>query len=297
MCHNAVPTPHWMIYGTAWKSIDTYQNVATALLCGFRAFDLAAQPKHYREDLAGKAITDAIRAKSIDRSELWIQSKFAPIENQDPNNVPYPEDSSIEEQIHYSVNQSLSYLRTDDDDEPYLDCLLLHSPLSTAAETLAAWSAMSGYVPSKVKMLGISNVSLPQLKVVYTRAAVKPRVVQNRFCERSGFDQAVRAFCEDLDLMYQGFWILTGSPKLLKSSPVQRLAKLLQVSEQESLYVLASVGKVVVLNGTTNSQRMVADLAVTEKLRSWRLETADQDIWPSLWSSFQEITRGGVPHG
>jgi diketogulonate reductase-like aldo/keto reductase len=48
------------IYGTAWKNERTADLVVQALRAGFRGFDTAAQPKHYREDLVGEGIRKVI---------------------------------------------------------------------------------------------------------------------------------------------------------------------------------------------------------------------------------------------
>ena len=45
-----------MIYGTAWKKENTSNLVIKALRNGFKGIDTACQPKHYSEDLVGKAI-------------------------------------------------------------------------------------------------------------------------------------------------------------------------------------------------------------------------------------------------
>ena len=45
-----------IMYGTAWKKDKTTDLVITAILSGYRGVDTACQPKHYREDLVGKAL-------------------------------------------------------------------------------------------------------------------------------------------------------------------------------------------------------------------------------------------------
>lgn len=61
------------VYGTAWKRQQTVQCVAEAIQHGFRAFDTAGQPKHYREDLVGKAIRDAFEEGIIrSRDEIYV---------------------------------------------------------------------------------------------------------------------------------------------------------------------------------------------------------------------------------
>ena len=61
-----------IIYGTAWKLDATLTNVKQALTAGFRAFDTAAQPKHYREDLVGQAVREIILDGRVARGDLYV---------------------------------------------------------------------------------------------------------------------------------------------------------------------------------------------------------------------------------
>lgn len=45
-----------------------------AILSGFRAVDTAAQPKHYREDLVGEGIRDALKEGGLRREDLYVRS-------------------------------------------------------------------------------------------------------------------------------------------------------------------------------------------------------------------------------
>ena len=60
------------IYGTAWKKESSTALTSQALKAGFRAIDTAAQPKHYREDLVGEGIRDAISSDSVKREDLFV---------------------------------------------------------------------------------------------------------------------------------------------------------------------------------------------------------------------------------
>lgn len=65
------------IYGTAWKKTETTRLVQEALSAGFTAVDTAAQPKHYREDLVGKALRASFEAGSISRDRLFVRAMIA----------------------------------------------------------------------------------------------------------------------------------------------------------------------------------------------------------------------------
>ncbi len=62
-----------LIYGTAWKGSETSSLVYQAVEAGFRAFDTAAQPKHYSEHLVGAGLIKAIRAGLVTRQDLWVR--------------------------------------------------------------------------------------------------------------------------------------------------------------------------------------------------------------------------------
>lgn len=73
-----VTTPA-IVYGTAWKKEDTAKLVKTAITVGFRGVDTAAQPKHYREDLVGQGIRDAINEGIVKREELYVCLPTSPV--------------------------------------------------------------------------------------------------------------------------------------------------------------------------------------------------------------------------
>ena len=87
-----------MIYGTAWKKEQTSRLVEEAILTGFRAIDTACQPKHYREDLVGIGLENSFKNSNLKREDIFIQTKFTPIDGQDKTNMPYLESDNIEKQ-------------------------------------------------------------------------------------------------------------------------------------------------------------------------------------------------------
>lgn len=66
------PDNFGLVYGTAWKTHRTRTLVLEALDAGFRAFDTAAQAKHYQESDVGQAIREALTYGQIKRSDLTV---------------------------------------------------------------------------------------------------------------------------------------------------------------------------------------------------------------------------------
>ncbi|KAI4208167.1 MAG: hypothetical protein LQ348_000306 [Seirophora lacunosa] len=268
------------IYGTAWKDEETANLVHAGLDNGFRALDTAAQPRHYREDLVGQGIEDYLsqdhEGVQVRREDLWIQTKFTPLDGHDHDaRLPYTATSSLPSQIRSSVLSSLSHLSFPANDPsplPYIDCLLLHSPLSTLSSTLLAWRTLESFVPDRIHHLGISNVNLNNLELMYDLTNTKPAVVQNRWYANPAdpYDGALRSFCVEKGIVYQAFGVLSENPALLGSEVVGEVARKVGMSREAALYcLLLELGNVVVLNGTSNVERMRSDWAEYKRCRLW----------------------------
>lgn len=280
-----------LLYGTAWKKDQTTQLVSEALKSGFTGIDTAAQPKHYQEEFVGAGIRQALKSGDIKREDLYIQTKFTSINGQDPQNMPYDAKSSITDQVNASVRSSLHNLRYGElaEHKSYIDCLVLHSPLASMAQTREAWRAMESHVPASVRTLGLSNTyQLSVLEELYETASIKPSVLQNRFYEDSGYDHDIRAFCTNRGIVYQSFWTLTANPRLLRSDPVGLIAKEVGVSSAVALYGLVlGLGNVSILDGTTNAERMREDLDGVEAVRLWR--AANPQASMEVQTSFEAL--------
>ncbi|KAL9015103.1 MAG: hypothetical protein Q9173_000284 [Seirophora scorigena] len=184
--------------------------------------------------------------------------------------LPYTATSSLPSQIWSSVLSSLSslshlsFLTNDPSSLPYIDCLLLHSPLSTLSSTLLAWRTLEFFVPDRIHHLGISNVNLNNLELMYDLTDIKPAVVQNRWYVNPAdpYDGALRRFCVEKGIVYQAFGVLNENPGLLGSELVGEVARKVGMSREAALYcLLLELGNVVALNETSNVERMRNDWA------------------------------------
>ena len=249
-----------IIYGTAWKKTRTESLVSRAIQQGFRGIDTACQPKHYDEAGVGAGVA-ACLGGPLTRAQLYLQTKFTPLSGQDPLNVPYDPKAPLSEQVAQSLTASLRNLRT-----TYLDCLILHSPLTTPKQTREAWRAMEyGVADGGIRCLGISNCyELSELQALFDSALVKPSVVQNRFYADTRYDREIRAFCTAHEIIYQSFWTLTANPHLLAHPAIAGLAAQYGRTPAQILFRYLTQSDVVPLTGTRSELHMRQDLSIFE---------------------------------
>lgn len=247
------------MYGTAWKEGRTSSLVTAALNAGFREFDTANQRKHYFEAGMGEAIQAAIVAGQVYREELFIQTKFTYQRGQD-HRLPYDPAASLSKQVEQSFASSLEHLHTD-----YVDAYILHGPVAQRdiyPEDKEVWRAMELLHDQKIaRTLGVSNVSLQQLELLFEFAKVKPKFVQNRCYAVTRWDSDVRRFCKKNDIIYQGFSLLTANQQVLTSGAIVKLAEKYKTGAEQIVFRFAQQIGMCPLTGTSNSEHMKADLA------------------------------------
>ncbi len=245
-----------IIYGTAWKKEYTTALVETALKSGFRGIDTACQPKHYNEELVGEALL-TMQQEGITREDVFIQTKFTPLAGQDPDNVPYDKNASLQEQVRQSFNRSKQNLYTN-----YIDSLVLHSPYDSLDDMMKVWKTMESFVDKgEVGQLGISNCySLEVLQSLYAKATIKPALVQNRFHAKTNYDKDIRQWCYSQHMVYQSFWSLTANPDILSSAILGSLCQKYQKSPAQIWFAFLREQQIVPLIGTCDSKHMSEDV-------------------------------------
>ena len=248
-----------LFYGTAWKKERTSALVELAIILGFRGIDTACQPKHYHEAGVGEGIAACVSRGLVDRSGLYLQSKFTSLKGQDPDRIPYDPKAGLSEQVAQSFQASLANLQTS-----YLDCLVMHSPMANPQQTLEIWRAMEKLVNSGgTKQLGISNCyNLNTLEDLYNKAETKPAVIQNRFYADTSYDRTIRDFCRDKGIIYQSFWTLTANPQVLTDYALLSMATKYERSAAQVFFRYLTQMGIVPITGTTSTSHMLEDLAI-----------------------------------
>ncbi|MEQ8804938.1 MAG: aldo/keto reductase [Rhodospirillales bacterium] len=249
-----------LLYGTAWKEDATERLVTLALEQGFRGFDTANQRKHYYEAGTGAALAKAVKAGRVRRADLFIQTKFTFRRGQD-HRLPYDENAPAATQVVQSFEKSLEHLQTD-----YIDSLVLHGPWT--GDRLhpidwQVWRAMEAiHEQGRVRLLGVSNFKLEQVRLLCARAAVKPRFVQNRCYASRGWDRDIRAFCAEAGIRYQGFSLLTANRALVDHALVKDIAAGHGKTPAQTVFRFALDVGMIALTGTKDAAHMAQDLDV-----------------------------------
>ena len=256
--YNDVPIPAFM-YGTAWKKERTGDLVQLAVNSGFRAIDTANQLIHYNEALVGQALHKLVQ-QGIPRKSLFLQTKFTPVSGQD-HRTPYDPIAPITQQVEQSFQSSLEHLQTD-----YLDSYVLHGPYARhglGKEDWEVWATLETlYQSGQTKMIGISNVTAEQLRMLCEKANVRPMIVQNRCYAMLKWDQEVREICKAQGVIYQGFSLLTANPEVIRDPGVGEIAERVGTRPLQVIFRFAQQIGMLPLTGTTNLQHMKEDLAI-----------------------------------
>jgi diketogulonate reductase-like aldo/keto reductase len=248
-----------LLYGTAWKEERTAGLTEAALRAGFRGIDTANQRRHYVEAGVGEALAAAYRAGVVTRDDVFLQTKYTYLPGQD-HRLPYDPRASLTTQVAQSMASSLEHLGTD-----HVDSYVLHGPASGTGWTeydAEVWAAMVAERDAgRTRALGISNVSLRHLQQLVASGAEAPAYVQNRCFASRGWDRAVRAFCAERKIVYQGFSLLTANPEALRHPVVAAAAARNQATPAQVVFRFALAVGMLPLTGTTDERHMQQDLA------------------------------------
>lgn len=252
-----VPT---FIYGTAWKEDDTARLAGMAIDAGFRGIDTANQRRHYVEAGVGEALARAVAAGHLAREDVFLQTKFTSVDGQD-HRLPYDAHAPVATQVEQSFASSLQHLGVD-----YLDAYILHGPSVRHGLTAGDWDTWAAmerlHGAGKTRLLGISNVDVGQLAELYAGAATTPAIVQNRCFASMGWDRAVRQFCSERGILYQGFSLLTANREVLRHRRVQEIAARTGWTGPQVVFRFALSMGMIALTGTTSVAHMAEDLSI-----------------------------------
>jgi diketogulonate reductase-like aldo/keto reductase len=250
------------LYGTAWKEERTAGLVEQALRAGFRGIDTANQRRHYFEAGVGEGLAAAYRAGIVTREDLFLQTKFTYPHGQDER-LPYDPAAKLSVQVAQSMARSLEHLGTD-----HVDSFLLHGPSANddwTDDDAGVWEAMRKQRDAgHARLLGVSNVSLQHLEQMAAVHTEGPAFVQNRCYARLGWDREVRRFCDERNIVYQGFSLLTANAEVLRHPVVSGIAARVEATPAQLVFAFARAVGMLPLTGTSSAEHMKQDMASSE---------------------------------
>jgi diketogulonate reductase-like aldo/keto reductase len=107
--------------------------------------------------------------------------------------------------------------------------------------------------------------------------AALPAFVQNRCFARLGWDRAVRLFCSQRKIIYQGYSLLTANPDVLQHPTLIALAAQLNATPPQLVFSFAHTVGMLPLTGTSSPEHMKQDLASVNL-------TLPPDVWRAIES-------------
>ncbi|HVL87164.1 MAG TPA: aldo/keto reductase [Candidatus Thermoplasmatota archaeon] len=288
-----MPVPHFvvegvsvpaLIYGTAWKEERTKALVLQALEAGFRGIDTANQRRHYFEAAVGEAVQEAVREGRVTRDAVFLQTKFTYVTSQD-HRLPYDPRAAPAKQVEQSIESSLAHLGVEQ-----LDAYLLHGPSvrhGVSDLDWQTWRAMEdAQRAGKTRLLGVSNVTAAQLAELWEKASVRPKLVQNRTFVWPQADGAVRRFCREHGLAYEGFSLLTAIPRVVQDPRVREVARRVGKTPEQVVLRHCLEAGMVLLTGTTSRRHMEEDLAIVD----FELSAEDAALLRALTGGPQDLS-------
>jgi len=205
---------------------ETITATRDALEAGFRHFDCAERYKNERE--VGRALQAGFADKGIARRDVFVTTKLW-----NSNHRP--------ERVEPAFKASLDRLGLE-----YLDLYLIHTPFAFKpgddqdprdengnvlydhdVTLLDTWKAMESLVDhGKCRAIGLSDISLGELKPLYESARIKPAVVQ---VESHPYlpETELLEFCNEKDIVFLAFAPLGHGmkPGLLEDPVISAIAQ------------------------------------------------------------------------
>ena len=158
---------------------DTRIATKAALDVGFRHLDCAE--RYRNEEQVGEAIRESIRGESFARADLFVTTKLWNSNHRPERVRPAFEASRARLQLDYIdlylIHTPFAFQPGDNQDPRDANGSVIYDDGVTLVDT---WRAMEGLVreSGELKSIGLSDVSLEQLREVFESAAIKPAVVQ-----------------------------------------------------------------------------------------------------------------------
>ena len=204
---------------------DTLRATKTALQAGFRQFDCSE--RYRNEQAVGEAIEGVLREARVQRKDLFIATKLW-----NNNHRPERVEPAFEASLNrlglkhldlYLIHTPFAFQPGDNQDPRDQNGNLLYDDDVTLLDT---WRAMESLVDrGKCRAIGLSDISLNELKPIYDSARIKPSVVQ---VESHPYlpETELLGFCKEKGIVFLAFAPLGHGmrPGLLEDAVISAIA-------------------------------------------------------------------------
>jgi diketogulonate reductase-like aldo/keto reductase len=216
--------------------IATKEATRTALEVGFRQFDCAE--RYRNEEQVGEAMREVFKKGEVKREDVFVGTKLWN-NNHRPERVRPAFEASLKRlQLDYvdlyCIHTPFAFKPGDEQDPRDENGNVIYDHASTLTDT---WKALESLVDERrCRVIGLSNVTLEQLKEVFASARVKPAVLQVEshpylpqrelldYCKRNGIVmQAFAALGHGIEPRLLDDPIITGIAQRVHKAPAQVL--------------------------------------------------------------------------
>lgn len=232
---------------------DAEASVLSALQDGYRLIDTA------NAYLNEKAVGRAMKRSGLAREEIFLETKIWP---------------SFYEQADV-VDKTLDRLGTD-----YIDLLLIHQP---AGNYIAGYRLMEkAYKEGKVRAIGLSNFTIPQIQEILSICEVKPVILQTEVHPYYQ-EKPLKEFLSKEEIAIQAWYPLGHGDKALIQEPVfTELAEKYGKSNAQIILRWHIQAGNVVIPGSKNPDHIKAnldlfDFTLTDEEMA-RIEALDKNV-------------------
>jgi diketogulonate reductase-like aldo/keto reductase len=214
----------------------TKEATRAALEVGFRQFDTAE--RYRNEEQVGEAMRGVFQEGKVKREEVFICSKLWNTNHRPERVRPAFEASLRRLQLDYvdlyCIHTPFAFKPGDEQDPRDENGKVIYDVATTLTDT---WKALESLVDGgRCKAIGLSNVSLRQLKEVFEISRVKPAVLQIEshpylpewelldYCKKNGIVmQAFAALGHGIEPRLLDDPIITAIAKRVRKTPAQVL--------------------------------------------------------------------------
>jgi diketogulonate reductase-like aldo/keto reductase len=214
----------------------TKEATRAALEVGFRQFDTAE--RYRNEEQVGEAMRGVFQEGKVKREEVFICSKLWNTNHRPERVRPAFEASLRRLQLDYvdlyCIHTPFAFKPGDEQDPRDENGKVIYDVATTLTDT---WKALESLVDGgRCKAIGLSNVSLRQLKEVFEISRVKPAVLQIEshpylpewelldYCKKNGIVmQAFAALGHGMEPRLLDDPIITAIAKRVRKTPAQVL--------------------------------------------------------------------------